>query len=293
MFVGMKNGKFYRVSNLNTVIDETSGTITDSLFAVTNTEITLPINGQCITSVSVDPRNPNKVVVTCGNYGNDNYVFYSTNALADEPVFNSVQGNLPHMPVYSSLIEMATGDVIIGTERGIYRTKNIAGAQWTADNHMMGEVPVMELKQQRLYHEDEQTINITDDGAFVTDYPGVHNTGVIYAATYGKGVFRCENYKKEFEAVPETPAVVETVTVNMYPNPVRGEATVSFNMVDNGNVSYQVFDLSGRMVMNQNMGRMSEGEQQININAENLSSGSYILRLNQGAKNNSVKFMVY
>ena len=293
MFVGMKNGKFYRVSNLNTVIDETSGTITDSLFAVTNTEITLPISGQCITSVSVDPRNANKVVVTCGNYGNENYVFYSTNALADAPVFNSVQGNLPLMPVYSSLIEMATGDVILGTERGIYRTKNVAGAQWTADNHMMGVVPVLELKQQLLYHEDEETINITEDGVFVTQYPGVHNTGVIYAATYGKGVFRCENYKKEFEVVPETPAVVETVTVNMYPNPVRGEATVSFNMVDNGSVSYQVFDLSGRMVMNQNAGRFAEGQQEIRINTENLSTGSYILRLNQGANTSCVKFLVY
>ena len=293
MFVGMKNGRFYRVSNLNTVVDETSGTITDSLFAVTTTEITLPVSGQCITSVSVDPRNSNKVVVTCGNYGNDDYVFYSTNALSDAPVFNSVQGNLPKMPVYSSLIEMATGDVILGTERGIYRTNNIAGAQWTSDNHLMGEVPVMELKQQRLYHEDEQTIKITEDGPFVTDYPGVHNTGVIYAATYGKGVFRCENYKKEFTVVPETPAVEEAVTVNLYPNPVRGEATVSFNMVDNGNVSYQVFDLTGRMVMNQNAGRFAEGQQEIRINTENLSTGSYILRLNQGASTSCVKFLVY
>jgi hypothetical protein len=293
MFVGMKNGRFYRVSNLKTVVDETSGTITDSLFAVTTTEIVLPIDGQCVTSVSVDPRNANKVVVTCGNYGNDNYVFYSTNALSDAPVFNSVQGNLPHMPVYSSLIEMATGDVIIGTERGIYRTDNVAGAQWTADGHMMGEVPVMELKQQLLYHEDEQTVNVTEEGAFVTDYPGVHNTGVIYAATYGRGVFRCENYKKDFAVVPETPAVEEVVTVNMYPNPVRGEATVSFTMVDNGTVSYQVFDLSGRMVMNQNAGRFAEGQQEIRINTENLSTGSYILRLNQGASTSCVKFLVY
>ena len=293
MFVGMKNGRFYRVSNLNTVIDEATGTITDSLFAVTTTEITLPVSGQCITSVSVDPRNPSKVVVTCGNYGNEAYVFYSTNALADEPTFTSVQGNLPLMPVYSSLIEMATGDVILGTERGIYRTKNIAGALWTPDSYMLGEIPVMELKQQLLYHEDEQTVNITDEGAFITDYPGVHNTGIIYAATYGRGVFRCENYKKDFASVPEAPAVVETVTVNMYPNPVRGEATVSFNMVDNGIVSYQVFDLTGRMVMNQNAGRFAEGQQEIRINTENLSTGSYILRLNQGATTSCVKFLVY
>ena len=294
MFVGMKSGRFFRVSGLNTVVDATSGSITDSLFAVTTTEITLPIDGQCITSVSVDPRNNNKVIVTCGNYGNDAYVFYSTNAMSDAPVFNSVQGILPQMPVYSSLIEMATGHVIVGTERGIYRTKDINNPNgWTKDNNMMGEVPVMELKQQLLFHEDEQTVNVTEEGEFVTVYPGVHNTGIIYAATYGKGVFRCENYKKDFAGVPENPSVNSNVAVSMYPNPVNGQATLSFNLNESCNVSYQVFDMTGRMVMNQGLGRYAEGEHQVSINAENLSTGSYILRLNQGASNASVKFLVY
>ena len=205
LFVGLKDGKFYRISGLNSVVDDATGTITDSLFAVTTTQITLPMSGQCVTSVCVDPRDNNKVVVTCGNYGNDDYVFYSTNAMSDEPTFVSKQANLPKMPVYSSLIERETGDVIIGTERGIYRTDNINNPDWVADGFMMGEVPVMELKQQLLYHEDEQTVNVTEEGIFVKDYPGVHNTGVIYAATYGRGVFRCENYKEDFDAEHSLP----------------------------------------------------------------------------------------
>ena len=293
MFVGMKNGKFFRVSGLNTVMDATSGSITDSLFAVTTTEIVLPIDGQCITSVSVDPRNNNKVIVTCGNYGNDAYVFYSNNAMADEPTFVSKQANLPKMPVYSSLIEMETGHVILGTERGIYRTDNINNPTWNFDGTIMGEVPVMELKQQILYHEDEMTVKVTDEGDFVTVYPGVHNTGIIYAATYGKGVYRCENYKQHSGAsVPENP-VVASMDVTMYPNPVSGQATLSFNLNESCNVNYQVFDMTGRMVMNQGLGRFAEGEHQVSFNAESLSAGSYILRLNQGVSNASVKFMVY
>jgi hypothetical protein len=290
MFVGFKDGKFFRISGLNSVVDSHTGSITDSLYAATVTQITLPIDGQCVTSVAVDPRDKNKVLITCGNYGNTDYVFYTTNALADEPTFVSKQGNLPKMPVYSSIIDMETGDVIIGTERGIYRTKNLSS--WTFDGDAMGEVPVMELKQQRAYREDAITVNHTDEGDFVTEYPGVHNTGIIYAATYGRGVFRCENYKKDFANVTENPSV-NNVNVSMYPNPVSSQATLSFDLKESCSVSYQVFDMSGRMVMNQNMGRLAEGEHQININAESLSSGSYILRLNQGAKNNSVKFMVY
>ena len=306
LFVGFKNGKFFRVANLNTVVDATTGTYTattlDSLnhtitilnpdCQVVTTAIELPISGQCVTSVSVDPRDNNRVVVTCGNYGNDAYVFYSENAMAENPTFTSVQGNLPKMPVYSSLIEMATGDVIIGTERGIYRTKNIAGANWTADNAAMGEVPVMELKQQLLSQVDKQTVEETEDGIFITDYPGIHNTGIIYAATYGKGVYRCENYKVSGESVPETEVAAET-SVSLYPNPVSGMATVSFSSNGNAEVNYQVFDLMGRMVMSQSAGRFGEGTNEFNINTESLSSGSYILRINQGADSSCVKFMVY
>ena len=135
-------------------------------------------------------------------------------------------------------------------------------------------------------------MNHTSEGDFVTEYPGVHNTGVIYAATYGRGIFRCENYKKDFASVPENSSV-ETVNVSMYPNPVSSQATLSFELKESCSVSYQVFDMTGRMVMNQNMGRLTEGEHQVSISAENLSAGSYILRLNQGAKNNCVKFLVY
>ena len=148
------------------------------------------------------------------------------------------------------------------------------------------------LKQQRASREDAITVNHTDEGDFVTEYPGVHNTGIIYAATYGRGIFRCENYKITGAGITEN-STDDNVNVSMYPNPVSSQATVSFDLKESCNVSYQVFDLTGRMVMNQNMGRMTEGEHQINLNVENLSSGSYILRLNQGAKNNSVKFMVY
>ena len=290
VFVGFKDGKLFRISGLNSVVDRPSGTIGNEAYAATVTQITLPMDGQCVTSVAVDPRDNNKVFVTCGNYGNTDYVFYSTNAMADEPTFVSKQGDLPKMPVYSSVIDMTTGDVIIGTEHGIYRTKNLS--TWTFDGEAMGEIPVMELKQQRASREDAITVNHTDEGDFVTEYPGVHNTGIIYAATYGRGIFRCENYKITGTGIAEN-STEDNINVSMYPNPVSSQATVSFDLKESCNVSYQVFDLTGRMVMNQNMGRMNEGEQQISINAENLSSGSYILRLNQGAKNSSVKFMVY
>lgn len=309
LFVGYVNGKMYRLTHLNTITDATTGSyyingdtilnancqvVTKSFYLYNDPNDESTKVTQCVTSISVNPRHPERVLVTLGNYGNDNYVFYSNNAMAENPTFVPVQGNLPKMPVYSSVIEMATGDIIIGTERGIYRTKNInaANVEWVADSQLLGEVPVMDLRQQLLEQEDKETVNETEEGTFVTEYPGVHNTGVIYAATYGKGVFRCENYKKTALSVPETPAVVET-TVSLYPNPVQGMATVSYNATENAEVSYQVYDLMGRMVMSQRIGRVAEGDHQFNFSTDNLSTGSYILRLNQGGNSSCVKFLVY
>ena len=295
LFVGTKTGGLYRLSNLNTVVDSLSASNTDTInFKVVTTPIEIESNGQCITSIAVDPRDANKVVVTLGNYGNETYVYYSTNALSDEPTFVSKQANLPKMPVYSSVIEMTTGHVILGTERGIYRAKNINNADWVADGEMLGEVPVMELKQQLVYQEDRYVVLASPEDTIVELYPGVKNTGVIYAATYGRGTFRCENYKLHSEVdVPENNIVTVDNSVNIFPNPASTQATVKFETSGDVNVSYQVYDLVGRLVMNQNLGRLTEGSHEINLNTSELSTGSYILRLNQGANSSSTKFLVY
>jgi hypothetical protein len=294
LFVGTAEGTLYRLSNLNTVVDSISSVNTDPHFQVTTTAIEIAGSGQCITSVAVDPRNANNVIVTLGNYGNDNYVYYSTNALSAEPTFVSKQANLPKMPVYSSVIEMTTGHVIIGTERGIYRAKDINGVNWVTDAKMMGEVPVMELKQQLVHQEDKYVVLINGVDTVVNVYPGVKNTGIIYAGTYGRGVFRCENYKL-FSGydVPETPAVAAEKTVSIYPNPVINQATAQFEAEGTANVSYQVYDLMGRMVMNQNLGRLNEGVHEIEINMSDLSTGSYILRISEGTRTATAKFLVY
>ena len=298
IFAGFKDGRFVRISGINAI--NQSIPLSDSMAPQHTTVITLPVDGQCVTSVSVDPRNANKVVVTLGNYGNDAYVLYSTNALDDEPTFTSMQGNLPQMPVYSSVIEMETGKVIIGTEHGIYMADAVGNTNWKTAGHAMGDVPVMQLKQQVMERAMDSVISIvidvTPQGAdtlrFVDYYPGVYNTGIIYAATYGRGLFRCENFKKYSGDNVEENEVVAQPSLNIYPNPVSDQATIDFEA--NGEaVNYQVYDMMGRLVMSQSMGRMGEGAQQLKVNTSNLSSGAYILRLNQGAISSNVKFLVY
>ena len=306
LFVGTKEGRLFRVSNLNTVFDAESGNVGEANFQVTTTEITLPTEGQCVTSVAVDPRDANKIIVTLGNYGNDTYVLYSNDALSENPTLVSKQANLPKMPVYSSVIaydyfadSLHVGDAegpyfLLGTEHGIYSTKSMSGTpSWSSNGNMMGDVPVMDLKQQLLEWDDQIVTNETEEGIFTTVYPGVHNKGVIYAATYGRGVFRCENFKQYYTGVSDDSQTVVTSNVALYPNPVQGQATISFTVNSKTNVSYQVYDLMGRMVKNATLGSYSEGEHEVNVDMSDLSAGSYIMRVNQGSNNSCVKFVVY
>ena len=275
LFIATKdNGRIYRISNLNSIVDGNTDEVTGKF-------INVAANNQVVTSVAIDPRDANRVVATGGNYGNDNYVFFSDNALAEEPTFTSKQANLPKMPVFSSIIEMSTGHVILGTEHGIYKTTDISNPNWVADAENMGDIPVITLKQ--------QTMKLND-----TYYaPGIHNTGVIYAATYGRGVFRSENYKLSSDGVDDNTVTVAETKVSIYPNPVRDRATISFEATGNQPVRYQVYDLTGRMVQTETMGSFNEGSHEHSIDLSNLGAGSYILRLEQGQQVSTAKFIVY
>ena len=301
LFVGTKEGKLFRLSNLNTVVDDASGSLSDTTgaFQVTTTELALPTEGQCVTSVAIDPTDANKILVTLGNYGNDTYVLYSSNALSAEPTLVSKQGDLDKMPIYSSVIAYdysgegsAEGPYyLLGTEHGIYTSRNLN--TWASDSHLLGDVPVMELKQQ-LLEWDDQIVEGYDEneGVIITVYPGVRNKGVIYAATYGRGVFRCENFKQFYASVPENSTTVAT-QVSVYPNPVQGQATISFEVKSDAMVSYQVYDLMGRKVMDQTLGRYTEGSYNVNVNMSDLSAGAYIMRVNQDNNSSCAKFVVY
>lgn len=302
-YVGTRAAGLARITNMRHAVDSATYTASSSEYALHFNTIALPEEyaDRCVTSVAFFTDDPNKLVVTLGNYGNECYVLYTENALDDEPVFVGKQGNLPAMPVYSSVFTSTydgeeKGHVLIGTEHGIFRTLDITAAEpvWVSESANIGDVPVMELRQQLIHSEEEEVVFVLDSvntKRYV--YPGTNNQGVIYAATYGRGLFRCETYRQNSgQGVSETPTVAKN-DVKMYPNPVRDAAKVSFTLDNSASVNYQVYDMSGRMVRSESLGHFTEGKYEMNVSVNDLSKGAYILRLNAGSKVSSVKFMVF
>jgi hypothetical protein len=220
----------------------------------------------------------------------------TNNALDAEPTFISKQGNgLPKMPVYASLIEMSNpGLAFIGTEMGVYSTANLmeSNPTWTFDQGM-GTVPVFDLKQQ-LINKAADSVQLINVDTLVVNYPGTNNYGIIYAATFGRGLYRANDYRKPV-GVEERPfAGVNNVSqVIVYPNPVMDEALVKFELVHAGNVQVQVFDLAGKLISDNNLGAYLAGQHQIALNLGELKTGTYILRMISGNQTAVSKFLVY
>ena len=289
-YIGTVKGNLYRLSGISDAVTKDLATV-DTVSVITKVEIDpATFNSQAITSIAIDPQDANKVVVTLGNYGNDDYVFYAT----DGVTFTSVQNNLPKVPAYSSLIENTTGLVMIGTEKGIYTSEDMTN--WTADN-AVANIPVMEIKQQLLENHDSKYVYLIDEVGDTTSiqYPSISNQDIVYIATYGRGIYKCEDFVQGTgeSIVENTTNSTNALEMNIYPNPVVSEATINFNVETAATVSYQIFDLTGRMVQNATLGNYGQGSHSVNFNVNGLSNGTYIVRVQAGSTSNIAKILVY
>ncbi len=64
-----------------------------------------------------------------------------------------------------------------------------------------------------------------------------------------------------------------------YPNPFNSTTTISFDVLQSGNVSMTVYDMGGRQLVSRELGYRIAGEHTIQFNADLLSSGTYIYEL--------------
>ncbi len=306
LFVGTLNGKLYRISNIRYAYNYKTADVNSAFCIISTKRLPIYIPGtmdetaQVITSVSVDPNDDNRVMVTMGNYGNNHYVYMTDNALDEVPAFRSVMGDpagggLPKVPAYASLIEMDPDNnlVLVGTEFGIFATNNIDAAQptWVEENHNIGRVPVFMLKQQTLRKTDDVIPIVNVDTTYLV-YKGVNNYGVIYGATWGRGLISLDNFQQPV-GISEPGQGKAEGNFSIYPNPATDRITVAFENNAAGKVSIEIFNLSGNSARKIDLGLRPQGAHEAIINCSALSSGTYILRLVRGNETSSQKFIIH
>lgn len=229
-----------------------------------------------ITSISVSDNNQT-VLVTLGGYNTTGGRIFVTNSDArllsrnetDASNFVDKTGNLPNIPVYASLfLAQDNNKVIIGTENGVFSTMDITQASpvWTQDNNgQLPIVPVYQLKQQTL------------------PYWLCYNSGYIYAATYGRGIWATSKF-----ATPYIVSVNEINTVQntneslfIYPNPASDYTKVQFALTEGKHtVTVSIMDITGKIISSENTTvNANTNAVEVEINTQYLKSGIYIIQI--------------
>ena len=69
-----------------------------------------------------------------------------------------------------------------------------------------------------------------------------------------------------------------------YPNPFSEITNFTFNLDNSAEIGVQMFDITGKLVYTENMGKKSAGKNNVSINAGNLPAGMYMYRITADGK---------
>jgi hypothetical protein len=245
LLIGTRSGRLLKVTNAD------AGTTTIGAAAVWS-NITGPAFAGSISDVEYG-ASENEILVTFHNY-NVASIWYT----ADGGVtWQNKEGNFPDIPVKCILRNpLNVDEVIIGTELGVWRTEtfNTASPIWIQSQNGM------------------QNVKVTD--------MDLRNDNVVYAATYGRGIF-----SGVFTANLSAPSFAKTESVKVYPNPSNGIYNIKTDKFV-GKVTIQVVDSNGRIVYNQTN---ENSEKTIDIST--FQSGIYVLKVSGNDLNYSEKLI--
>ena len=233
LLVGTLSGKLYKLTNADNAL---AGLITW-------TDITGPAFVGSVSDIEYG-ASENEIYVTFHNY-NVVSIWYTNNAGV---TWQNKEGNFPDIPVKAIMRNpLNPNEAIIGTELGVWYTNtfNTSSPNWFQSYNGMSNVKVTDLD--------------------------VRNDNVVFAATYGRGVF----------SGPFTAASLGTndfnqeKAISFFPNPTNGELNIKIKDYS-GKVSYTAFDVNGRAVF-KDLDSNFNGQKQLNLGQ--LSKGIYIVQV--------------
>lgn len=246
LLVGTRNGKVLRLINANTTPTWTD--ISSSAFVGTISDIEYGAS-------------ENEIFVTMSNY-NVTSIWYTSNGTSATPTWVNKEGNLPDIPVRCILQNplLPNTEVIVGSDLGVWYTNNfnVASPNWYQSYNGMRNVKVTDLD--------------------------LRNDNVVFAATYGRGVFS----GTFTNTVLNNDMFTNNKNVSIYPNPVKDNLNI--NIKDfSGEVSIKIIDINGREVFNKNINNFNTSNV---LDLSAFSSGIYVLKLSGEGLNYSEKIIL-
>lgn len=112
---------------------------------------------------------------------------------------------------------------------------------------------------------------------FYTPQPG-QDTGYFYAQNWEIWI------KARINEVLDIEKVNGIQMGHAYPNPFTEVTNFTFNLDQSSEIGVQLFDITGKMVYTENMGKKPAGKNNVSINAGNLPAGMYMYRITADGK---------
>ena len=163
LYIGTEGGQLLKVEDANSYTSTTTGGVTTLTSDAKWTRLTGNDFLGSISDIEFG-KSDQEIFVTFHNYGVNN-IFYSSDGGAN---WSSKDGDLPNLPVRAILQNpLIEDEIIIGTELGVWYTKNFSSdnPSWLRANNGMSDVRVTDLD-----------LRLGDDNK-------------VFAATYGLGIF--------------------------------------------------------------------------------------------------------
>lgn len=237
------------------------------------------LNGRYVSSVAFAPTSSGGTVyVTMGNYGYDHYVYRSTNAMAANPVFTSIQSNLPPMPVYDIVVDKDNiNRVFAATEMGIWMY-DVSTGEWAPQNAGIGNVPVFRIRQEPMR---DRLCN------------------VLYIGTHGRGFYRSRTLTysacdTDVITANDTPTgvTVNTLSMRLFGVPLAEQGVVEVSLPTASGLALSLYDLRGNLVWQSQYGLQHGGRHQYPIYRNHLAAGLYVCVAEAGGSRVSQKLLV-
>ena len=263
LFVCTDNGILYRVDSLLAAQFDTATLVARDAISpkctLTRINQDLNLGGRTVTSIAIDQADPNRVVMTVGNYSGTTFVYITEDALSDNPSWRSIQGNLPRFPVYHAIISEDDPDIIIlGTEFGVWATNNGSATNPTWAEAIEGVDPDMPLPRVPVFDLIQVAAN-SSTGA------------TVYAGTHGMGIWSSQSLLSSVPKAEKGPE--KAVAISAYPNPANAFVNIETKIV--GAYTLTVYNLSGQAVSTQS----GTNNGLVKLNTTNLVTGNYFVEV--------------
>ena len=248
LLVGTRNGKLLRITNADKLTTSTTPPVW--------TDITSPGFIGSVSDIEYG-QSANEIFVTFHNY-NVPSVWYSNDGGF---TWDIKEGNLPDIPVKCILQNpLKPSEVIVGTDLGVWFTNNFdaVAPTWNQSYNGMSNVKVTDLD--------------------------VRNDNVVYASTYGRGVF---SGLFTATSLATNSFGTNNDSIKIYPNPTNGLFNVKINQFV-GKVKIQVSDLNGRLIKD-----ISDDNFNIekSIDLSGFQSGVYLVKVTSEEANFTQKII--